>query len=295
MGEMRTALMAANRHRVSLTKRELSHGERAMRRFLKILVVVFSLIGVTSSTRAEMVSLQQGVSPWGGYEADAVFVRSNQADTKQDAARPDELLVGGQFFNTLLEFDLSVINTQAGGQPVTIDSVQLVMNTHHSGSGGNNNMTVDVCQYDFNLIEENSTWNDPDGDGSPTTGDLAGGGTFGTFLTSETFNQKTLNMDVVFPDTTAFHTAVSDALGSTDHTLRLILKDNVIPHGGYWAYFCSNEYGSTTIEKGWRPELIVSFTVIPEPGSAALLLCGGLTMICLARRRMRRGTPSYAL
>ncbi len=90
-------------------------------------------------------------------------------------------------------------------------------------------------------------------------------------------------MDVVFPDTAAFRTAISDAIDATDHTLRLILMDAAEGNTVKLAYFCSNEYSTT----GRRPELIVNFTVVPEPSTILLAGLAALAGLILARRRGR--------
>ncbi len=258
-----------------------------MRNLLKILVVVSSLVAATSSTSAEMVSLQEGVSPTAGYVADATFVRDMLPGDAHNSTRPNELIIGtssGDNLRTLLEFDLSEISNQAGGRVVTIDGVQLVLDAYSVYNS--NTITVDVFQYDYDLDETTSTWNNPDGLGN----DPNAGGTLGTFLSGESFSATG---DVSFADTAAFRTAVSGALGSPDNTLRLILKDHNEGESGVRLAYCrSNEYVTAS---GDRPELIVNFTVIPEPTSAALLCCGALAMICMGRRRTKRNMPKNLL
>ncbi len=252
-----------------------------------VLLLGVGLVGPTSPAKAGMISFQEDVSPTTGYKADATFVWRSKPTEVLNNTRPDELIVGslqadeppGDHVRPLLEFDLSEIDTQADGQPLTIDSVQLVMNTLKIGY---KSIAVDVRQYGYNLIEESSTWNNPDGgglDGTP-------GGTLGTFLTNVAIPQAA-GVDVVFSDTVAFRAAVSDALGSVDHTLRLILVDDDESLDAKTAYFCSNEYSTTDR----RPELIVSFTVgqqvIPEPTSLALLGLGVVGLLAWRWRRRR--------
>jgi len=250
-------------------------------RVVALLLVAVVLVGTVSSVKAEMISFQEDVSPTAAYKADATFVWANKPNDKCDSTRPNEVIVGTDAgirpLRGLLEFDLSEINMLAAGLPLTIDSVQLVMNTYSTGYSSS--ITVDLHQYDYNLIEEDSTWYDPDGGGL----DLTDGGTLGTFLASEAITLGTANEDVVFSDTAALRTAISDALGSADHTLRLILVDHHEGVSAQLAYFCSNEYSST----GRHPELIVNFTVVPEPSTILLAGLAALAGFSLTRRRGR--------
>lgn len=256
-----------------------------MRNLLKVLAVMFSwagFVGVISPAWAGTISFQEGVSPSTNYVADATFVRDMLPNDTHNSTRPNELIVGtssGDNLRTLLEFDLSEIAIQASGRTVIIDGIQLVLNANSVYH--NNSITVDVYQYDYDLAEATSTWNNPDGLGADGTA----GGSFGAFLVSREFSTAG---DVIFSDTAAFHTAVSNALGSSDHTLRFLLADHDEGASGIrLAYFRSNEYATS----GDRPELIVDFTVVPEPSSLALLCCGGLAVLGMARRRKMRGKP----
>jgi len=104
-------------------------------------------------------------------------------------------------------------------------------------------------------------------------------------LTSTTIGPLgTPDLDVIFPDTPAFRTAVADALASADKTLRLMLKQDPGREGAYTegVYFCSNEYSTL----GRRPELIVSH--VPEPCSLVMLCCGGLYFLFRRKRPASR-------
>jgi hypothetical protein len=200
-------------------------------------------------------SFQEGVSPTAAYAHDAVYIRSQQADSNQNNDGDQELIVGftqtDEILRILLEFDISEI--AASDQ---IDSVSLVLRTEAPQGGLGGSITVNVHEYEYDFDETNATWNAPGvGDGT------AGGSTNGTLLTSATFDATTQNTDVTFGDTEAFRTAVSDALAG-DGFLRMILaRSGETPDGSHrFARFDDD----TVTPAGNRPELRV--VTRPEAG-----------------------------
>jgi hypothetical protein len=173
------------------------------------LVIILALLATTAS--AITSSFQEDVSPTAAYTQDAVYIRENQATTNQNNDPDFELLVGYTNDDTelraLLEFDIRDIHADD-----QIDAASLVL---HTGGGLSASITINVYEYDHDFDETTSTWN------APGTGDGSAGGTLGTLLTSATFN-PTVTDFITFPDTTAFQTAIEDALAG-DGFLRLII------------------------------------------------------------------------
>jgi len=229
------------------------------------------------------IGFREGVSPSAGYVANNTWLRSGgSANTPQDDDPDDEVIVGfsGTEMRPMFEFDLTQIETIAAGNPVTIDSVQLVLTSRGDSSG--TDLDLNLRDYGFAFVESAATWNDPDGDGSSGTGDTTAGGTLGTVLqTLAALNPSALsNGDTVtFDDSAAFQTAVEDALSAGDNTLRLLLEPE--DTSGTFIRF----YDETVATAGYRPELVVEFTVIPEPSTLALAALGMLGLLACGRRR----------
>ena len=169
---------------------------------------------------AAVISFQEGRSPDAAYTIGATYLHSNKATEAQDADSDDELLVGffngsNAVFRTLLEFDLSAIETAAGTNAVDIYSVQLLLNTEGDGAG--DDIEITACTYGFDFDETTATWN------VPAPGDATAGGTVGTTLSVASFDPTSgSGTDVSFTNSAAFQTAVASALAG-DNVMRVIL------------------------------------------------------------------------
>ena len=169
---------------------------------------------------AAVISFQEGRSPDAAYTIGATYLHSNKATEAQDADSDDELLVGffngsNAVFRTLLEFDLSAIETAAGTNAVDIYSVQLLLNTEGDGAG--DDIEITACTYGFDFDETTATWN------VPAPGDATAGGTVGTTLSVASFDPTSgSGTDVTFTNSAPFQTAVASALAG-DNVMRVIL------------------------------------------------------------------------
>jgi hypothetical protein len=233
---------------------------------------------------------QEGVSPTGSYTADSVSIRADQPTTNQDNDNEFENIigrVGTSSMRGLFEFDLTEIETQTGGSSFTIDSVELnfVTRSRDDGSGQGAAFGTQLHVYGFDFVEGAATWNDPDGDGSELTGDTVAGGSLGTPLVSLVVDPGVAGgSTVTYGDTAAFRAAVTNALGSPDNTLRLILKRTDESGTGNNFISLRDEVFATG---GARPELIVDITIVPEPSTLCLTALGLLGLMGLGRRRRR--------
>jgi hypothetical protein len=256
---------------------------RLSTRFSSNLSICMTAIGVTLLTthavHAASLSFQEGVSPSGSYTTGGVTIRSNVPTTNQDTV--DQIIVGSYSNGTvllrgLLEFDLTAIETAAGGSAFTIDSVSLVMHTDSESTSGSDPITFYLNLLGTNSVfdETTVTW-----DNAPTEA----GGTIGTSLSSVEFTPtSTTNTDQTFASTGNFTTAVSEALATSANTISLILSTNVTAgDASSFARFVSDEASSLAD----RPELIVNYSLVPEPSSFALLLGGASLLVCFQRRR----------
>ena len=251
-----------------------------------LMTVVLGLVAWTDTTHAAVLNFQQGVSPTAGYTMQSVTIRQNQANTNQNGS--EQLIVGilasGNDLRALVSYDLSAITTAAAGNPIQINSVQLVLHTfsdpgQKDSDPGAATYELNIYEYGFSFDETTSTWNDPG------TGDSTNGGTVTLpSLSSLAFDPTITNTDRIIPTTSAFETAVANALASSSNTLNLMLRSansealgstSNPPGFNQFARLTSND-GTTA---GNRPELIVDFTVIPEPGSLVLLAAGGVLML----------------
>lgn len=214
----------------------------------------------------ELATFQEGVSPTAAYAHDATYIRSNPVDGNFDDDTDLELIVGTTTsddvgLRSLLEFDIREIPAFS-----QVDSVSLDLKTHANTGldqgGVEGNPTFNVYAYGFDIDELGSTWNDPDGDGSETTGDTMAGGTLGDLLTSASFDVTATEQWITFADSPEFQAAVSAAL-EDDGILRLIIaKDDESTAGTHeFARFAADS--STTAED--RPALMVTYSARTDP------------------------------
>jgi len=178
------------------------------------------LIMAAPDANAAVISFQEGRSPDAAYTIGATYLHSNKATEAQDTDPDDELLVGffngtNAVFRTLLEFDLTAIETAAGTNAVDIYSVQLLLNTEGDGAG--DDIEITACTYGFDFDETTATWN------VPAPGDATAGGTVGTTLSVASFDPTSgSGTDVTFTNSAPFQTAVASALAG-DNVMRVIL------------------------------------------------------------------------
>lgn len=198
----------------------------------------------------------------------------------------------------LLRFDL----TSMAGQYAAITGVTLRLTIQSSSATSN---TVEVHQVSAantgwvagsghaNSVSPSglSTWafrnQTASGSGTPWAGS-AGAGTPGTDYLSAIVAStpwsggQTGTFDLVFTDT-AF---LSDWINGTNSGL--LLKNTTEPSNENRLFILSSEY--STIAS--RPELIVSYTAIPEPSSLALSVGLGAAILAIYRRRQNQTTPA---
>jgi len=214
-----------------------------------------------------------------GYNTGGSTIRSDDPSTgvTGPVTPPTSTIIAGStgsiILHSLFEFDLSAIETEAAGNPFTIDSVSLTLRTSNTaGSGGtalNFNLSLLGDNLDFDESEVN--WTNAPG---------AAGGVAGTLLSTLNFVPGTANQTRIFGTSSAFTAAVADVLANDpDNTIRLFLKTETETGSGF-ARFLSDENETDTN----RPTLTVNYTIIPEP-STGIALLGGLAMLTGLRRR----------
>jgi len=248
------------------------------RNILTTLAAMAMLTGAGTAAQGAVLSFQAGVSPEAGYTADAVTIRNDGTNASTNQNGSVQIIVGVNNTNSLLrglfEFDLTAIETAAAGNPYTIDSVTLVLR-----QGDITNAAASSITYDLHLLGANSdfnetavTWND-----APTVA----GGSVGTLLSSTSYVPNSGTAFRTFGTTTAFESAVADILANdVSNSIRLIAKaNNEAATTQTFSRFDSDEV--TTAAN--RPQLNVTYTVVPEPGSAMLAISVGALL--LRRRR----------
>lgn len=215
------------------------------------------LIMAASEANAAVISFQEGRSPDAAYTIGATYLHSNKATEAQDSDPDNEVLVGyfngtNAVFRTLLEFDLTTIETASGTNTIEIYSVQLLLNTEGDGAG--DDIEITACAYGFDFSETSATWN------VPAPGDATAGGTLGTPLSVVSFDPTSgSGSDVTFADSAPFQAAVASALAG-DNILRVILyQTGGTPDGeSLYARLFDEDNGAN------GPELIVDSSA-PEP------------------------------
>ena len=167
----------------------------------------------------------------------------------------------------MFEFDLTELETQG----VFPESVRLEMTTRIGAGQGGNPLLVNLYQYDSDFVEAAATWNDPDGDGNPATGDTTPGGSLGNILAQATLNPAAEGTLVTFSNTSALRSAVNSALASGDKTLRLLAtRASEEGSGNHFARFSDDDHPTLT----WRPALAV--TPGSEPPPSVVVIDDGL-------------------
>ena len=150
----------------------------------------------------------------------------------QNSDADNEVLVGQNFavdqLRPLLGFDVSQLTDDVanlgGGDfgSLTINSATLTL-YERRGRSFEGTGSLNVRSYDFDFIDLSSTWADPDGDGSPATGDTTAGGTLGALLANAVLGWDATadNDNSSLPlDVNALSTAIENA--ATPGTLNLI-------------------------------------------------------------------------
>ena len=209
-------------------------------------------------------AFQEGVSPTSTYAHDAVMIRSrtdnNADDTNQNNA--GQIIIGlaasgNEIIRGLMEFDLSTIPDGS-----VISSVHLEMTTLSILAGINDvgepgdHTTFNVYAHAYDIDETTATWNNPGGGAPP-------GGMLGTLLTATGFDVEQTGQSVLFDNTTAFSTAVSEALAG-DGVLRLIIANNDESNLGTHDFvrFCDD----SSIPTETRPKLTITYSPAPSAG-----------------------------
>ena len=232
--------------------------------------LLFALTALTVGTaaNADVITLTH-------TGADDIFLRETQAGTNQGDTRN---LFGGQGtdqgFVTLMHFGLADLVTATGGAAITINSVTLDLGPAMTSGAG-----LGVTEYDGNLNAytafdaATATWSDPDGSAGA---DATAGGTIGTLLSTGTFTiADTSPTTRTFSSTAALVSFLQSAYdGTTDVDFRLGAADDSVNA------FLRTDAGAVT--GTGQATLVVDYTVVPEPGSLALLGLGGLMLV---RRR----------
>ena len=194
----------------------------------------------------------------------------------------------GQTINALMRFDLSALQSAAGGSAIVVNSVTLsFVTTTAGGSTGGLPFSIGLFDYGFSFVE--GTQNGAGQTGASTYGDPAGGGADATAGGTKGTQLQTLSLTTIAGATTwtlatssAFVADVQGAYAGTGTTtVNYLLSE--IDTGTDWASdqtFIRINSGEAT--SGLIPTLTVDYTVLPEP-SAVLL--GGLGLLGLLRRR----------
>jgi|GEM_PF-3135576 len=214
-----------------------------------------------------------------GYDTGGATIRSDDPSTGIVGAvtPPTDTIIAGTtgtiVLHGLFEFDLSAIEAEAAGNPFTIDSVTLSLRTSSTAGSGGTALNFQLSLLGANLDFDESTVNWTNAPG-------AEGGLAGTLLSSESFVPNATNQTRTFGSTSAFQSAVANALANDpDNTIRLFLETE---SGSGFARFLSDENATESN----RPTLTVNYTVVPEP-STGVAVVGGLALLAGLRRRNR--------
>jgi len=201
------------------------------------------------------IAFQHSASPDGSYSAPDTWIRADDTD----ANYPDygQILVGSNDgagpLRGLLQFDLTALSEL---NPESIHSAELVLYFELGQTRGLTSITVDLYQTDpFDATV--ATWADPDGDGDP--GNDTDGGALTSLLQSLAVALPGTAGYRTFADSTAFRTAVADALASDSKTLALLMKDTTeLTNNQRFVRWSSAE---NTIGAEYAPRLEISCTL----------------------------------
>ncbi|MGD9857953.1 MAG: GEVED domain-containing protein, partial [Planctomycetaceae bacterium] len=175
----------------------------------------------------------------------------------------------------LLEFDLSALVAQLGGQPFNVEGATLVLTRaavgNRNGIGENHPvMTLEANLYGFDFDEQFAAWAHPSAiSGSDNGSDATPGGTYSTVVSSASFDTKaTLASlpEVSFADSPEFRTAIGDIIDGGG-TLRLLVRaadaiEQEPADGGFDSHFARFDTEAHATESR-RPKLAVSLSA-PE-------------------------------
>ena len=236
------------------------------------------LMGLNSF--ATIVSFQQGdlrkdgAGISGAYQTDVTHVISSTLsgnNYNSPAANYMGTSSAAVWRHLLLGFDLSYLETVAGGSAYTINSVELKL-TQYSLQPGSGPSTFAMHVTDA-FDETTATWDN--------TG--AGGGTVGSLLSTKVLD-TTSAAGTAYSFTGAnWITAVEAALADPSNTFYALGKRQAEGGGGNYFVLVQSDEGATHGIDG-RPELIVDMTVIPEPGTLGMAAAASLGLIFLRRK-----------
>lgn len=201
------------------------------------------------------------------------YIRQSTVNTNYGT--DNQMLVGNVStgpFNGLLRFDLSNIQALGTeGVDFNINSVTLTGTSLTSTAGQGTNFDLAVYEYGSNFVEASATWN------NTTKPDPFIGGEPADPLTIVTVaNGATLGQTIVFPDSAAFQTSISNAL--TVGSINLLLSRDF--DGDRFIRFQQDD-GSNAAPF----VLSVDVTVIPEPSTFMLMGLAGVAVLMGLRRR----------
>lgn len=253
---------------------------------MKSLFFFVSLLPLTGQLSAATISISTASGTLG---ADT-YLRSDQPTTNFGTA--NQLIVGSNNlfgnndgtgtdqapYSGLLRFDLSDLQTAAGGQPVVINSVTLMVHTTTVGSGAGGSVPFDLALFDYAFAfgEATATHNNPAGNGSDSTI----GGATGTLLTALTITSAAGGQTWTFASSSQFVANLQSAYTTIGNsTVNYILKETTFTDN---AGFIRLDSRDGTPVGGFAPTLTIDYSVVPEP-SVALL--GGLGLLGFLRRR----------
>jgi len=238
---------------------------------------------------ADLISFQQGdLRKDGdlinsGYQTQAATIRGGtSAGTVQTST---SMYIGdhsaGAPMRGLFSFDLSYIDTLAGGNPYTINSVTFILTTVTPNANFVGQTSIRAHLTDAFADESAATYN------NPGTGHAVGGN-IGNVLSTSPLNATiagTAGQTLSFTGAN-WITAVSNALSSADNTLNFLVKRLTEDGGANYFFRPGDDEYSGALGIDYRPELLVDITVIPEPATLGLLGIGTLLTILL--RRMKK-------
>jgi hypothetical protein len=271
----------------------------------RLITAVVACLAFAAPSSAAIVSYQQGAStPFlgGAYSGneDTMLARNNNFNGAADqnfGGRAD-FAVGGRASDSfhrhsLIRFDV----TSMAGEFSSIDAITLRLHfSVNSATFTDKNDTIQVYQVasaNTGWIEGNlngstaaggqSTWYHRNATTNNWAGSLgastAGTDYVNTVLASTAFDRTELAGDVfdlVFTDTSFF----ANWVAGTNPGLFLRAQTGT---QAAQVIFHSSEAGTAA----FRPELIITYTPIPEPSTFALVISGGIAMELIRRLRKR--------